>query len=308
MIRKQILLLLAIAGIVATFVVVIRDRRPSSVPAPLIRPASAPFAAYVSGTGMVEASNRNVAVGTPVAGIVKQVNVAVGQRVKAGDILFVLDDRDLQAQLLTATAAVKAAAAALREPRHRLENAEHLWRTDHAAIREQDLSDLRDQAARAEAELELARAQVGQIKLEMERRIVRAPMSGTILQTSMRPGEYVAGGNTATPSILMGDDARLQLRVEIDANEAWRVRSGAAAEAYVRGHPEQGIRLHFEHIEPYVIPKSAFTGQSTERTDRRVLQVVYSFDRGERMIYVGQLLDVYIETSADIAPSSKAGR
>ncbi len=299
MMRKQGLLLLAIIGVLAAILVVFRDRQPPTAPAPMSHPAQAPYAAYISGTGTVEASSRNIAIGTPVAGIVRQIEVKVGDRVAAGDILFVLDDRDLQALLLTADANVKMAAAALREPTHRLANAEKLRRADASAMREQDLSDLRDQAARAQAELELAQAQVGQIRIEMDRRIVRAPISGTILQSNMRPGEFVEGGNATTPAILMGEDAQLQMRVEIDENEAWRVRPGAAAMAYVRGNPKQAFALTFQHIEPYVIAKSAYTGQSTERTDRRVLQVVYQFERGELPVYIGQLLDVYIEAPND---------
>lgn len=309
MMRKQILLLLAIAGVLATIAVVIRDQSPATAPTALLQPAIAPYAAYVSGAGVVEANSRNIAVGTPVPGIVKEIAVKVGDRVEPGAILFAIDDRDLRAQLLTATANVKTAAAALREPRHRLNNAENLRRASPAAMREQDLSDLRDQAAQAEAAIELAQAQVEQIKMEMDRRIVRAPIAGTILQSNMRPGEYVEGGNPATPAMIIGDDTRLHVRVDIDENEAWRVRPGAAATAFVRGNPQQTIALEFEYIEPFVVAKSALTGQSTERTDRRVLQVIYGFDRGGGLVvYIGQQMDVYLE-AAPVAPAgSEANR
>ena len=48
-------------------------------------------------------------------------------------------------------------------------------------------------------------------------------------------------------------------------------------------------------FEPYVVPKLSLTGDSAERVDTRVLQVIYSFDRGELPIYVGQQMDIYIE-------------
>lgn len=272
------------------------------MPEPLLRAAIAPYAAYVAGAGTVEASSRNITVGAPVPGILRGLGVRVGDRVEPGDVLFAIDDRDLQAQLLTATANVKTAEAALREPRHRLNNAENLWRASPASIREQDLSDLRDQTARAEAEIELAQAQVGQIRMDMDRRIVRATIAGTILQSNMRMGEFVGGGNAATPAMIIGDDTRLHVRVDIDETEAWRVQPGAAATAFLRGNPEQTIPLEFEYIEPFVVAKSALTGQSTERTDRRVLQVIYGFDRKELMVYIGQQLDVYLE-AVPVAPA-----
>lgn len=297
MMRRYALSFLAVAGVLVAIVAMVYDNRPVPTQPPFIQPPRAPYASYVSGAGLVEASSRNIAIGTPVSGIVKNIHVKVGDHVEAGDALFEIDDRDLQAQRLTATARADEAAASLHKPQHRLNNAENLRRRDPGAISVQDLSDLRDDAAQARAALELAKTQVEQIRIEMDRRTVRAPIAGTILQLTMRPGEYMEGSAAAPPAILMGDDARLHVRVDIDENEAWRVQPGAEAIAFVRGNPDLKISLEFEYIEPYVIPKTALTGQSTERTDRRVLQVIYGFARGEFPVYVGQQLDVYIQTT-----------
>jgi HlyD family secretion protein len=50
-------------------------------------------------------------------------------------------------------------------------------------------------------------------------------------------------------------------------------------------------------FEPYVVPKMSLTGDSTERVDTRVLQVIYSFERGNLPIYIGQQMDIYIDAS-----------
>ncbi len=42
------------------------------------------------------------------------------------------------------------------------------------------------------------------------------------------------------------------------------------------------------------MPKKSLTGDSTERVDTRVLQVIFSFTRGDRLIYIGQQMDVFI--------------
>ena len=54
-------------------------------------------------------------------------------------------------------------------------------------------------------------------------------------------------------------------------------------------------QIRYERTEPYVIPKRSLTGDSIERVDTRVMQAVYSFDRGELPVYVGQQMDVFIE-------------
>ena len=58
-------------------------------------------------------------------------------------------------------------------------------------------------------------------------------------------------------------------------------------------------KLQFVCFEPYVIPKVSLTGAPTERVDTRVLQVIYSFERGDLPIYVGQQMDVYIDAAPE---------
>lgn len=308
MIRRHALLILAFIGVLAAIVTIIFDNRQASAPPPTLLPPHAPYAAYVSGAGLIEASSRNIAIGTPVPGIVKNIHVKVGDLVKAGDVLFEIDDSDLQAQLISAIATVKETTAALQKPKHRLSNAENLRKRDPGIISAQDLSDLRDEAAQMQAALDVAKAQAEQLNVEIKRRVVLAPIAGRVLQLSMRSGEYIDSARAAAPALLLGDDAMLHVRVDIDENEAWRVRPGAQAVGFMRGNPDQSIRLEYEYLEPYVIPKTALTGQSTERTDRRVLQVIYSFAHGDLPVYVGQQLDIYIQASPITSEHSGADK
>ena len=48
-----------------------------------------------------------------------------------------------------------------------------------------------------------------------------------------------------------------------------------------------------------------FTGDSSERVDTRVLQVIFSFDRGDLPIQVGQQMDVFIEVTEAEAVAAK---
>jgi multidrug resistance efflux pump len=73
---------------------------------PPVQPAENPFPNTVAGAGMVEPQTENIAVGSPVPGIVVEVLVNVGQRVKVGDPLFRLDDRQLKAELEVRRAAL----------------------------------------------------------------------------------------------------------------------------------------------------------------------------------------------------------
>jgi hypothetical protein len=44
-----------------------------------------------------------------------------------------------------------------------------------------------------------------------------------------------------------------------------------------------------------VVPKRSLTGDSTERVDTRVLQVIYAISDDKLPLFVGQQMDVFIE-------------
>jgi HlyD family secretion protein len=298
--RVYVLPLLAILGLCLAIAAIIYGSRPASEKIQGIPLFQRPFDTYVAGIGIVEAPSGDIAVGTPVSGVVTEIYVKVGDHVKAGDPLFKIDDSDLQAQLVTAHAKVKEAEASLQQPQHRLEYAEKLHKLNRTAISPQDLSDRQDEAAQADAALALAQAQLKQLQMEVDRHTVHALVSGEILQLKMRLGEFMEGSSSvASPLLLLGTDDRMNVRIDIDEHDAWRVRPGAEAVAYIRGNPAIKIPLRYEYTEPYVVPKTTLTGQSTERTDTRVLQALYSFERASLTVYTGELLDVYIEAPAD---------
>src|SRR6516225_11269054 len=72
-----------------------------------------------------------------------------------------------------------------------------------------------------------------------------------------------------------GSVTPLHVRVDVDEHDAWRVRGGAPAAASPRGNGSIRIPLEFVRFEPYVVPKKSLTGDSTERVDTRVLQIIY---------------------------------
>ncbi|PYV05307.1 MAG: secretion protein HlyD, partial [Acidobacteria bacterium] len=77
-------------------------RRPTVPPS---QPPSAMASQSVAAVGLVEPESENIAVSCAVPGLVTQVYVKAGDRVQAGQQLFSLDDRDLEADLRVKRAA-----------------------------------------------------------------------------------------------------------------------------------------------------------------------------------------------------------
>jgi multidrug resistance efflux pump len=146
----------------------------------------------------------------------------------------------------------------------------------------------------ARAAVAQAEARLGQIDVDLERAVVRAPVDGEVLQVNVRPGEYVAAP-AAGPLVVLGDLSHLHVRVDVDGEDVPRFRPGAAARASPRGDAGTEVALTFVRVEPYLVPKKSLTGEGVERADTRVLRVVYALPPGTRGLYVGQQLDVFIE-------------
>lgn len=70
---------------------------------------------YVAGPGLVEPVSEDIKVGSELSGKLREVLVEEGDRVHAGQVVAVLENADLKAQILTASAQVKQNEAALRK-------------------------------------------------------------------------------------------------------------------------------------------------------------------------------------------------
>src|SRR5499433_2328521 len=149
----------------------------------------------------------------------------------------------------------------------------------------------------AKSEVAQANAQVKMAETNIDRLTMRAPVAGVILQNKVRLGQFAQCGPLSEPLMILGSVTPLHVRVDVDEHDAWRVRGGAPAVASARGNGSTRIPLEFVRFEPYVIPKKSLTGDSTERVDTRVLQVIYRIRDDEPSVYVGQQMDVYIDGS-----------
>ncbi len=303
-ILNRVTVWLALLGVVSAFALMVRLRAEKPVLPPPVPPPAKPYATAVAGSGIVEASRENTAIGVPAPGLVQRVCVKVWDRVEPGQPVLQLDDRDLRAQLVAQEAAVDVAGASLRRLEDQLARLRAV--KDPRAVSTEEVRTRENDVAVAKAQLDAARAQVSATRLLIDRMTVRAPIAGTILQVNTREGEY-AGIAPAKPLLVLGDIDNLQVRADVDEQLAPRVRQGAPATAYLKGETDNPIPLEFVRIEPFVIPKVSLTGGSMERVDTRVLQVIYRFRADpNKPVYVGQQMDLYIREPLMKTPSSHA--
>lgn len=306
---KRVTILLAVLGIIAVSMLVFQLKKAPPTPTPLVEPSRAPYADSIGARGIVEAVNENVVVAPILPGLIMDIYVKVGDQVKKGAALFRQDTRDAGAKVSAQQAQVALLEARVKESEVRVaDKQDDLARADRLLsqkvisddVQKRKYFELKSAESvldSARAELLLARAQLTQAEVMLDLLTVRAPRDGEILRQNMHEGEYagVASSDPNAPSLLLGETTHLQLRADVDEDSASRVQTGAAAVAYIKGMHSDPIPLRFVRIEPYITVKKSLTGDSSERVDTRVLQVIYQFDKTKVPVYVGQQMDVFME-------------
>lgn len=292
--RKYVLPGLALFGLLFALFMVFYGARTPPVPPIEFPPPSPPYKHYVAGAGIVEAASEDIKIGTPFNEIVTDVFVKVGDKVKKNTPLFQLNIETLTAKLEEAKKQRDVAKSRYEDAKTEFSLYQSL--KDKRAVSENELNKRYYSVETALNELKEAEASIEVTASKIDRSTIRAPLDGQVLQVNIHVGESAdVNPFDNEPHMLFGQTDPLHIRVDIDEDDAWRVKAGAPAIAYVRGNSSISAPLEFLYIEPFIVPKEALTGDNTERVDTRVLQVLYSFDRGNLPIYPGQIMDIYIK-------------
>jgi multidrug efflux pump subunit AcrA (membrane-fusion protein) len=296
MLRKQKMIYIAAFGILLTISLILLQIKPAAIETFMIAPPPiSTYATTVAARGLVEAADDNVVVGIEIPGVIKEMYVKVWQEVKKGDKLLLIDDDDLRAQIEVQKRIVLERKVTFDKNKAELARMESI--TDPRAIAAVDLDDKRHDVAFAREDLKVAIKQLKEMRVLLDKHTVYAPRDGRVIVFNPRVGEYV-DNSSPDPQIMVGTPG-YQVRVDVDEVDAAKVRPDAAAIGYPKSLKKPVMKLTFSRIEPYCVPKVNLSGSSDERTDTRVLQVIYAIQPDpSNQIYVGQQIDVYIDAEA----------
>lgn len=170
----------------------------------------------------------------------------VEDRVTAGQVLARIDDAPETAAIVEAEASVQTQQATVAQARRDLARFEALG--EFATKRE--VEQRRLAVVEGEREMNRRRASVVQARELRDRRVLRAPFAGVILERPVDPGQTVG-----TDSVIyrLADLSSPEIAVEVDEVYAAEIRPGMAAMVSLPG--QQGeIRAVVTHIEPRVDP------------------------------------------------------
>jgi HlyD family secretion protein len=242
----------------------------------------------LNATGYVVAQ-RKAAISSKATGRLEWLGVAEGSRVKAGDLIARIDNRDVVAQAQSAEANVGAARAAVEQARVEQQNAQIELRRSQDLVAKGFLSQSAldtakaradrsaAQVANAAASLNAAIANARNAKVAVDYTEIRAPFDGVILSKAANVGDLVTPFSNATDSkgavVSMADMSTLEVEADVSESSLSKVKVGQPAEIVLDALPDTRFRGRISRMVPTVDRAKAtvMTKVQFDRIDPRIL-------------------------------------
>ena len=141
-----------------------------------------------------------------ISGFIDKVLVTGGQNVRAGEILFIIQQRQYLAQKEVALANVESARAALNNAQVYLKRIE---RTPSKAISQTELDDAKTNFLSAQAKLKAAESQLTVAQVNYDYTLVQSPIDGVVGNVSITKGNYVSPAGEALIEIIQQSPIRV---------------------------------------------------------------------------------------------------
>jgi RND family efflux transporter MFP subunit len=203
-----------------------------------------------------------VAVAAKLPGTLSSVRVDIGDRVRAGQVVAVLDRREIDAQVDAAEAAVnvahagvEAAEAALANAELERDRAQNLF--DRGAVPRQRLDAAETARRSSAAQRDLARANLAQAEAALRRArevqrdaTLTSPIDGVVVERHYDAGSLVGPGDD--PVVVVADLRVMKLEAGVSELEAGRLRVGMPARVEAQARPGDVFEGRVAAIAPEV--------------------------------------------------------
>jgi HlyD family secretion protein len=198
-----------------------------------------------------------------VSGRLDEVTVRLGDRVRKGQTLARIEDREIAEQVKQAQASFDVAAATIRQreadlrlAQTNLERSRNLF--DRSLIPRQtyDDTDARYQAAAAQLDLakaqyQQAQARLDELKINLANTVIASPVSGFVGKRALDPGAWVTP-NSSFISVV--DIGVVRLVANVVEKDLRRINSGMKADVAVDAYPGEHFTGRIAHVAPVLDP------------------------------------------------------
>ena len=266
------------------------EREPEPAPAPtaIARVEASRELALESASGTL-VSARHTTVSSNILARIEDVRVRAGADVSEGQVLLVLDSRDLAARLQEARDALNAARAQRALAASERSRAERLFDAGVAPRQSLDRALSGDRVAEAEVQRAAQRAADAEVGLSHAE--IRSPVAGRVIDRLAEPGDTATPGR---PLLRIYDPGVLRLEASVRESLAQHLRVGQPLRVRVEALDET-LEGTLDEIVPYAEPGArSFIAKIQLPSDRRLFAGMF----GRVEIPAGEIIRLRVPAAA----------
>jgi HlyD family secretion protein len=197
------------------------------------------FEIVVSASGVVKPIDR-VEIKSKASGRIEDLPIEEGDFVKKDELIARLDQKNVRAEVEQAQADLDIAEAEVTQAQHTYDRRDQLFQK--GLISEEERDQIALTLAQAKGKLVRARITLEQANERFSETIVKAPISGIILQKYVEEGQIIASGISnvggGTPIADIADMHSVYIEAGIDEIDIGKVRVGQAAMVVAEAYPQ----------------------------------------------------------------------
>jgi HlyD family secretion protein len=208
----------------------------------------------LSGSGYVVTQHKYIVIGTKILGQIVEEPIEEGQRVRRGDLLARIDDRDYQAQLHQVIADRDLAAANVKLKVAQAARTRELFRNQAMSRDQLDIAE--NALAVAEAELKRSQGAIDYARFNVGQCVITSPIDGIVLHKYRELGDTInyggdiqTGGGT-TDIVQLADTSDMRTEVDINETELAKVTMGQPAAVIPDAYPDKSFAAFVAKIYP----------------------------------------------------------
>lgn len=277
----------------------------------------------VVGIAVIEPAARISQLSAETGGLIRSINVNIGQQLTKGQVILTMDNAVETAQLRQANVKIKTQQDAIETARQNVQTLRvQLGKAQDDLRRNQTLfagnaltrkelddaqyqvSNLQQQIRASEAQVRQAESQIASIRADVQYastvaglKTVRAPANGTLLSLDAKVGQFLNSNQS------IGDFAPagpLVAITEIDELFALNVKVGQRAYVRPQGSDEKLTTGTVVLASPYLRKKSLFADNTANLEDRRVREVRVQLDNPGSVI-IGARVECVIDVRSTVS-------
>ncbi|MBS1493452.1 MAG: efflux RND transporter periplasmic adaptor subunit [Bacteroidetes bacterium] len=190
----------------------------------------------VTATGTVNAV-QTVLIGTQVSGVISKINVDFNSVVKKGQVLAVLDTRNLQVALDQSRANLTKVQAQLEQAKSEMDRNKIL--VDKGLVTPSDYDLLTANYKVAQTTVASAQGDVSKAETNLELATIKSPIDGVVISRAVDVGQTVAASlSTPTLFTVANDLRKMQLQANVDEADIGQIETGQSVFFKVDAYPD----------------------------------------------------------------------